>query len=419
MSATVDGLQCSEAEITIPAYGAPWGRCTMADAMPVPAIGSQVLFTIASIEQLCTVLEADDRGGVTSLELVGGYGGWHKSPPEPAAYRNDAGVSLAEAAGKLAEAVGEAMIPGDAAERTVGPHLAVAGGDVAPAASALLSQLCALPEGSTRLRWYVETTGGTRIGNRLPLPEVEAIEIDRDPRGTWVAFAEEDAQPMLPGATIGGREIAELRITASPNETRQVVTLAAEQPQSLAAKFWRLILDIVRPWFLWRTLYTYRVTRIRAGNRPDLVPVSSRVAPALEAVRIWPGVGGNITKPHDGAQCIVAFADGNPNAPIIVGWQPQLASTSNKWKPQRADYDADEVYLAAGTKPVGRGGATLAVAQGLANPNAAVITLTTPNGAKASWQISSATAALVVGVAPEHAISGAAVIDEGRAQVKV
>lgn len=417
MSATVDGLQCSDAELTIPSYGAPWGRCTMADPMDVPAVGSQVLFTIASVAQLCTVIEAADRGGVTSLELVGGYGGWHKAPPSPAAYRNDAGVSLAEAAGKLAEAVGETLIPGDAAARTVGPHLAVAGGDVAPAASALLSQLCALPEGAARLRWYVETTGGTRIGERLPLPEVEATEIDRDPRGSWVAFAEEDAQPMLPGATIGGQQIAELRITATPNETRQVVTLAAEQPQSLAAKFWRLVLDIVRPWFLWRTLYTYRVTRIRAGNRPDLVPVSSRVAPALEAVRIWPGVGGNITEPQYGAQCIVAFADGNPNSPIIVGWQPQLASASNKWKPKRADYDATEVVLAQGTQPVARVNDTVNAGTISLAAAGMVLTLTyTPPGGAPVVSAITFTGPITIAGAGSGAMAG--VITSGRNEVK-
>ncbi len=425
MSATVNGQQCSEAEVTIPRYGVPWGRCAMAEAFDVPPVGSQILLDIASIPMLCTIIEAGERGGVTSLEFVGGYGGWHKPPPEPAGYVNGAGVSLAEAAIKLATAVGETLVPNGTAARPLGPHLAVGGSAEAPPASALLSQLCALPDGAERVRWHVDPAGVTRLGERLPLPEIDATEIDRDDRGRWVAFAEESALFLLPGATFSGREIAELRITAKPDEIREVVTFVGDQPASAAAKFWKLITDIVRPWLLWRTFYTYRVTRVHDSGLPDIVPVTSKVAPKFEAVRAWPGVGGNVTKPKVGAKCLVTFADGNPNAPVIVAWQPQLASTDQRWRPERTDQDAELLVLARGNKPVGRGGwrARLGVTVFPAPGNLS-LTLTDPDGGAHTWTASGVVAGspVVFTVVPGtgvDALTSTATIDAGRAEVLV
>lgn len=425
MSAIVNGQQCSDAEVTIPRYGVPWGRCTMADAFDVPAVGSQILLDIASIQMLCTIVEAGERGGVTSLEFVGGHGGWHKPSPEAAGYINGAGVSLADAAVKLAAAVGETLIPSGVAARPVGSHLAVAGSDAAGPAGAILSQLCALPEGSERLRWYVDPAGVTRIGERLPLPEIDATEIDRDARGNWVAFSEESALFMLPGATFNGREIAELRITAKPDEIREVVTFAGEAPASAAARFWKLVSDIVRPWLLWRTFYTYRVTRVHASGLPDLVPVTSKVAPKLEAVRSWPGIGGNVTRPKVGAKCLVTFADGNPNTPFIAAWQPQLASADQRWRPERTDQDADLLVLAHGTKPVGRGGWRVRFGlTAVPSPSSLSVTFTDPDGAAHTWTVSASAGPTPVTfvVAPGAGVdtlTSTATIDAGRAAIRV
>jgi hypothetical protein len=418
VSATVNGQQCSDAEATIPHYGVPWGRCSMAEAFDIPAIGTQILLDIASVPMLCTVIEAGERGGVTSLEFVGGYGGWRKPPPEAAGYVNGAGVSLAEAAVKLAAAVGETLIPNGAAARPLGSHLAVAGSDAAGPAGALLSQLCALPDGAERVRWHVDPAGVTRLGGRLPLPEIDATEIGRDDRGRWVAFAEESALFLLPGATFNGREIAELKITAKPDEIREVVTFVGDQPASAAAKFWKLISDIVRPWLLWRTLYTYRVTRVHASGLPDLVPVTSNVAPKLEAVRAWPGIGGNVTKPKVGAKCLVTFADGNPNAPVIVAWQPQLASADQRWRPTRTDQDADLIVLARGTRPAGQGGATASL---LPLPPTgtignAALTITQPGGLSRTWTFSAPGLVVTPPVLPD---TGVFTIDPGRPEVLV
>ncbi len=422
MSATINGIQCSKAEVTIPRGGAMWCRAELADATEAPAEGSAATLVTAGITFSCTVTHSGERGGVFAVELTGGKAGWASPAPAPAGYRNDAGQRLSEVAQKLAAAVGETVILGAGVDRPLGSHVAVAGGPGAPSAGAVLTQLCGLPEGSPRIPWHVDPAGVTRLGERLPLGEISATEVDAGERREWVAYAEEDASLMLPGATVDGRQIAELRIEATPDKIREVVTFADAGPagaHTVAARMLRWVLDIIRPLVLWRGVYLYRVTRV-SGTRFDAVPVSSRVAPELAGLRFWPGAAGHSTVPRvvnrAGPRCIVAFPDGNPNAPAIVGWMPLDA---DKGKPVRADYDGDLVVLAQGDKPTGRGGAKLKLAGG----GALTLTLTDPDGVEYQWSITASNAGGAVGfvVVPDVdvGVDGEAVIDPGRAEVLV
>ncbi len=424
MSATINGIQCSRAEVTIPSGGAMWCRAELADATAGLVVGLPAALVIAGIPFVCTVTDSGERGGVFSVELTGGRAGWARPAPAPAGYRNDAGQRLSEVATKLAAAVGETVILGAGVDRALGSHVAVAGGPGAPSAGAVLTQLCGLPEGAARIPWYVDPAGITRLGAHLPLGEISATEVDAGERREWVAYAEENAALMLPGATVDGRQIAELRIEATPNRVREVVTFADDGPagaHTVAARMLRWVLDIIRPLVLWRGVYLYRVTRV-SGDRFDAVPVNSRVAPELAGLRFWPGAAGHSMVPRivnrNGPRCIVAFPDGNPNAPAIIGWTPLDA---DKGKPVQADYDGDLVVLAQGTRAVARvddtvGAGTMAFS-GAANVITAVYT--PPSGPPTTWTISST---IVMG-AIVHAVSGgtgaiSGVITSGRAEVK-
>jgi hypothetical protein len=373
MTIAINGIQCSKAEATVPRFGAMWCRAEFADAKAAPAKGSAATLVIAGITFACTVTDSGDRGGVFAVELTGGAGGWAGFAPAPAGYRNDAGQRLSEVVTKLSEAVGETVILGAGVDRSLGALVAVAGGPGAPSSGAVLSQLCRLPEGSERIPWHVDPAGITRLGPRLPLGEIAATEVDSGPRREWVAYAEEDASLMLPGATVDGREIAELRIEAEPGHIREVVTFADSGPagaHTLSARMLRWVLDIARPLVLWRGIYTYRITG-QTGSRFNAVPVSSKIAPALSGLRFWPGAAGHSTTVTTGARCLVAFADGNPNAPVIVAWMPR---DDDKGKPGQIVLDATAILLGPlATRGIARLGDTVlctlppAVLNGLLN----------------------------------------------------
>lgn len=347
MSATIDGVQCNAFELTVPRYGVPWGRAELAEGASAPAAGTPIEVVAAGVTFACTTTDPGERGGIATIEFVGGAGGWATAAPS-LGHRNDAGVQLSTLAEALATAVGERVSLSAGIDRSIGTLVARGGGPGGPSAGAVLSQWCSLPEGSTRVRWYVDPAGMTRLGDRLPLGEVSATEVDAGGRREWIAYAEEDASGLLPGAAIDGRQIAELRIEASPGRIREVATLDAAGPAgppTIAARALRWCLDIVRPLMLWRGIYTYRITQVN-GARMNAVPVSSRIAPSFEGLRFWPGAAGHKATPKDNAKCLVAFADGNPNAPVIVGWMPL---DDDKGRPTLAVLDGDSVEL--GTSP--------------------------------------------------------------------
>jgi hypothetical protein len=411
VTATINGVMCNRLDLTIPHYGIPWGQAELAEGASAPAVGARVELVAAGVTFSCTITDSGERGGVYAVELVGGAGGW-ATPAPPLGHRNDAGVQLSTLAAGLAEAVGETVILDAGIDRAVGALVARGGGPGGPSAGSALSQFCALPEGSARVRWYVDPAGITRLGARLPLGPVDATEVDAGERREWVAYAEEDASGLLPGATIDGRQIAELRIEVTPTSVREVATLVdtgPAGPHTIGARMLAWLLDVVRPLVLWRGVYTYRVTG-GSATRINAVPVSSRIAPAFEGLRFWPGAAGHKVTPKTGAKCLVAFADGNPNAPVIVGWMPLDA---DKGKPERADYDGGTVVLAQGTKPVGRGGAVISIAQ--ASPGVVAITLLDPDGNTNIWTLAG-TALTVTSPFPN---SPTFYIDEGRADVLV
>lgn len=345
MSATIDGVLCNRLGFTVPRYGIPWGQAELAEGASAPAVGARVELVAAGVTFACTVTDSGERGGVYAVELVGGAGGWATSAP-PLGHRNDAGVQLSTATAALALAVGETVILDAGVDRSIGTLVARGGGAGGPSAGSVLSQWCALPEGSARVRWYVDPAGVTRLGTRLPLGEVTATEVDAGERREWVAHAEEDASGLLPGATIDGRQIAELRIEVTPGSVREVATLddaGPAGPHTIGARMLRWLLDIARPLVLWRGIYTYRITGV-TGARMNAVPVSSRVAPSFDGLRFWPGAAGHKVTPKIGAKCLVAFADGNPNAPVIVGWMPLDA---DKGLPTLVALDAVSVELGA------------------------------------------------------------------------
>lgn len=123
--------------------------------------------------------------------------------------------------------------------------------------------------------------------------------------------------------------------------------------------------------------HRYRVAAVRADGRVDLVPVATGALQALPNVDHWAGVAGGSALPMVGSVVLVAFADGDPTAPVLVSYQP-LRSAGGK--PTRTTIDAATLQLGPTATVVELGGGAQFVA--LANLVSAELTkLSTTVGA--------------------------------------
>jgi len=92
----------------------------------------------------------------------------------------------------------------------------------------------------------------------------------------------------------------------------------------LLASFARII-DLLQPRLLYLAVWEYQVVSV-SGTGP--VVISARAVapscplPALDAITLWPGPSGAYAVPVAGTSVRVAFADGDPAKPMIVGLDP-------------------------------------------------------------------------------------------------
>lgn len=356
MTATLNGRLCSTVRVTLPRYGvwSAWATLATADAVS-PSPGGALL-EVAGLSLVGTVKRQGGRAGLRSVELEGGFGGWSK--PVPTTGKGGgliAGnlVRLETVAASIALAAGERVALAAGVDRKLGEVVAARLGAVD--AGALLSQACASPAGAAVVPWWVDVDGTTRLGARSGAA-VTAKAVDVDDLARAYSYAVDDAAQLLPGATIEGSPIVELRIEASGTEVREIATVAVgtEEPHTVTALLRRLILRVVGPHVSSRTLYRYVVRKRYPDGRLLAAPVRSLLAPELDGLRIWPGIAGGRCKPKEGSEILVQFADGDPvaSAACVVGFSPADAGTLAI--PDRVELDGDEVVFANGTRAVAR-----------------------------------------------------------------
>jgi hypothetical protein len=430
MTATLNGRLCSEVRVSLPRYGVWTAWATLSTGDPVSASPGGALLQVAGLPLVGTVTRQGQRNGLCSVEMVGGFGGWGRPVP-PDGFRADNLVRLSTFAESLATATGERVLLPPGSDRKLGDVAARLG---AVDAGALLSQVCAMPAGAEVIPWWVAPDGTTWLSTRPGLA-VSARVVDVDPLGRAYEFAEDNALPLMPGATIDGVPIEELRVEVTGDAVREVAVVAApgEEPDTFAARFRRLALRIFGPHVSARTLYRYVVKEVYADGRLRAEPVRSLLAPPLDGLRVWPGIAGGRCRPKPRSEVIVQFADGDPvaSAACVVGFTPaDLPTVSNPSPlgiPERAELDGDEVVLARGTKPAGRGGGKVSIMPYSPIPGTGApleITHTDPDGAPHVWKIYGDTSAgpvtfLVVADAGVTPVINEGVIDSGRAEVLV
>lgn len=429
MTATLNGRLCSTVRATLPRYGvwSAWVTLATADAVATTPGGARL--EVAGLVLVGTVKRQGERAGLRSVELEGGHGGW--SRPVPATGKGGgliAGnlVRLEAVASSIALAAGERVSLAAGVDRKLGEVVAARLGAVD--AGALLSQACASPAGATVVPWWVDVDGTTRLGARTGAA-VTAKAVDVDDLARAYSYAEDDALQLLPGATIDGSPIVELRIEASGTEVREVATVAVgeEEPHTFAALVRRLVLRIMGPQVSARTLYRYIVRNVDGNGRIRATPVRSLLAPTLDGVRYWPGVAGARCTPKVNTEVLLQFADGDPvaSAACITNFAP--ADIGSDAIPEQVEIDGDEVVLAQGTLPCGRGGATLRffTSSSPAANDTLSIEWTDPDGGLHSWAVKGAVTAapgpVIFTVFPGSGLDmdNVAVTDAGRAEVLV
>jgi hypothetical protein len=111
--------------------------------------------------------------------------------------------------------------------------------------------------------------------------------------------------------------------------------------------------------------HSYRVGAVRADGRCDLRAVKDGPPPEIPNVDHWTGSGA-ASKPQEGSLVIVAFLDGDPNAPMIGAYQPLRVAGG---KPVEATLDATTIKVGPTATLIelgGAGAAALALAAAVA-----------------------------------------------------
>jgi len=351
MTATLNDRLCTEVGLAMPRYGNWRARVQLQDEDALPTTPGGVTLVVAGLTLTGTVLEQGERSGQRGAEVVGGMGGWSRPvPPLPHGLTAN-GVKLSTYVQALALAAGERMAFGSGVvDRPLGVVVARLGQQ---GAAELLTEVCASPSGAVVIPWWVDIDGTTRLGARTGAATdgefTDAEDLDR-----WRIYTVDDASDLLPGGTIAGRTIEEIRIDASGDNVSVLATLATTgvAPQTFAAKLRRYALGLLGPRVAARTIYRYKVREVFDATRVRAVPVRALLAPDLPSLRIWPGIPGGRGRVQVGSEVLIQFADGDTGFPVLVGFAPSIAGT--KGYPDTSEIDAAQVLLGDATEYVAR-----------------------------------------------------------------
>jgi hypothetical protein len=303
-SVTLSGNAASACLLTIPGTGLWYAGVDMLE--PVELAGPVTLQFLDTTWQGC-VIAGGPVDGRARYRVVAGTGGWG-STLAPRAYANDAGLTIAKLVKDAASEAGEPA-PTGAPSTTVGPHF---DRREAPA-SFVLNQLA--PRG-----WYAGADGVVTFGARAALAASSLPIVDRNPASRSITLGlSASAAGLLPGTDTEYGAAADVELEAGPEGLRARL-YAAPAGVSRRALAYARIQAAVDPGARFRGVHEYRVVT-QSGERLNLQPVRSRSAlPDLARVPVRAGVPGVKATHAPGSKVLVAFLDGDPGRPSVVGF---------------------------------------------------------------------------------------------------
>lgn len=305
---TLAGEPCASALLTIPGVGLWYASVELASATVLTgAVELRVLDTAWQ----GTVIAGGVVEGRARYRIVAGAGGWG-AELDPKAYANDAGVSAAQIIRDAASAAGEPAPVGTppAPALPLGVHFVRRR---APG-SFLLNALA-------ERAWYAAQTGAVTFGVRPTAAAPALPTIRRDPVARSVELAATDTLAgVLPGAATEFGTAVDAEIELGPQGIRARLYAAPAGVSRRVAAMARL-LDATDPLRRFRAVWEYRIVT-QVVERLNLQPVRARAEmPDLSRVPIRAGAPGVRAQHSLGSRVLVAFVDGDPSRPAVVGFE--------------------------------------------------------------------------------------------------
>lgn len=304
---TLAGEPCASALLTIPGVGLWYASVELASAAPLT--GAVTLQALDTTWQ-GTVIAGGVVDGRARYRVVAGAAGWGVEL-DPRAYANDAGVRSAQLIADAASEAGEpAPVGAPATPAPLGVHF------IRPRApgSFLLNALA--PRG-----WYAADTGPVTFGARVTPRAHTLPTVRRDPLARSVELAAVDTLAgVLPGAVTEYGNAVDVEIELGPAGVRARLYAAPAGVSRRAAALLRL-LDATDPTRRFRAVWEYRIVT-QVVERLNLQPVRARAdMPDLARVPVRAGAPGVRAQHALGSRVLVAFVDGDPSRPAVVGFE--------------------------------------------------------------------------------------------------
>lgn len=242
--------------------------------------------------------------------------GWSAVIPERG-YSIPAGVRLSAVAAHLAAAAGE-QLDVTGADRVLGDHWTRPAGP----ASLALSDLFPLSGGGYR----VDPDGIARPGARPPAPIPAGLELALEayePARRWarVSLPGDQVSALLPGAVLTGPTLLAPLVVGESTITVSADSVSVELlGEGGALELFAALVQALTPSRIYNGLWTYQVADADTG-RPNLQALATVAGlPAQLATDKVPGLAGVDMTLAPGALVLVAFRDGDPAKPILVGF---------------------------------------------------------------------------------------------------
>lgn len=331
---TIAGLRAVSAVLTVPPTGPWWLDATLDGADDV---SGRVTVQIGDSLTLSGTASTTGVFATTrSVRVVAGAGAWG-SLVGPASLHNDAGVAALTAAQAVAAAAGETI------------------GDFAPEASTLpvdfvrTSGLAsrALEQIIGSASWWVGYDGTTVVGSRsTSTPSTSAYELlSWDPIDRVAVIGADDLATIGVGSVLAANDrmpeaqtVREVRVEIEGG----VATIRAwcGELDGGPGRLARAVLALARRGSDTRIPYPlrYRVLSLsdEVGTRVSLQAVSPG-APDIGPISMAPGVAGAHSALAVGAIVLVAFVEGLPTLPFVVGF---AGKDGQGWTPTSTTLDA-------------------------------------------------------------------------------
>lgn len=303
--ATLNGETITRMRLTMPRVGA-WVADVEIDSSSAPS--DPVVLTLGDL----TLVGAMYSGGTpfhgrTRVRIVGGAGRWRSHVAAKGYTSIAGGVSLSTVLGDAAREVGETVVIPD--DRTIGDAYAREDGP----ASRLLWQLAG--------EWYVRDDGATVIASRPDGAISDAFDVVAyDGASDMITIASDTFASFRPGRTVSTSVLGSRRI----GTVVHVVDRARVRTELWSAELGRAVDAAVReldPMRRFHGVFEYIVyEHLSVGGTLDASPAFDSIGlPSLRTRPVFASPIGGRTQLLPGARILVAFVNGDPSRPIVLG----------------------------------------------------------------------------------------------------